>query len=294
MTVCGGNAIPNDKAHSHWIETCITLPTLLPLIFLYTSFVKKLNGATVPSQWTRPHSTQLTLLCITCQEKSRFHLIRRVGGPAPSQCKPPGLHQILTAYVSGCILLYPHPVWRARLHCIHHHHKHPGLGHLARSISRVTVALSIVSSVFQLFSFLVGCSGMILKGFGFVAFFAGVKASSFCIHLSCLVCSLSVVCGIWSRLFCGHKGCNLPEVSITSFLPPQFFVSVRLSKSNFLTHTKNVGKTKVLYNFKIVSVLNFLKIVLLIAPINWLVLAPRGIIDADKWYPQILGNYRLT
>jgi hypothetical protein len=39
----------------------------------------------------------------------------------------------------------------------------------------------------------VGCSEMILKGFGFVAFFAGVKASSFCIHLSCLVCCLSVV-----------------------------------------------------------------------------------------------------
>jgi hypothetical protein len=36
----------------------------------------------------------------------------------------------------------------------------------------------------QLFSFLVGCSGTILKGFGFVAFFAGVKASSFCIQKS--------------------------------------------------------------------------------------------------------------
>jgi hypothetical protein len=119
-----------------------------------------------------------------------------------------------------------------------HHHKHSGLGHLARSVSRVTVALFIVSSVSQLFSFLVGCSGMILKGFGFVAFFAGVKASSFCIHLSCLVCSLSVVRGEWSRLFCSHKGRNLPEVSITSFLLPQFFVSVRLSKSNILNHTK--------------------------------------------------------
>jgi hypothetical protein len=54
-------------------------------------------------------------------------------------------------------------------------HKHPGLGHLARFVSRVTVALSIVSSVSQLFSFLVGCSEMILKGFGFVAFFAGVR-----------------------------------------------------------------------------------------------------------------------
>jgi hypothetical protein len=123
-------------------------------------------------------------------------------------------------------------------HHHHHHYKHPGLGHLARSVSRVTVALSIVSSVSQLFSFLVGCSGIILKGFGFVAFFAGVKASSFCIHLSCLVCCLSVVRGEWSCLFCGHKGRNLPEVSITSFLLPQFFVSVRLSKSNFLIHTK--------------------------------------------------------
>jgi hypothetical protein len=108
---------------------------------------------------------------------------------------------------------------------------------LARSVSRVTVALYIVSLVSQLVSFLVGCSGMILEGFDFVAFFAGVKASSFCIHLSCPVCSLSVVRGEWSRLFCGHKGCSLPEVSITSFLSPQFFVFVRLSKSNFLTHT---------------------------------------------------------
>jgi len=29
-----------------------------------------------------------------------------------------------------------------------HHHKYPGLGHLALSVSGVTVALSIVSSVF--------------------------------------------------------------------------------------------------------------------------------------------------
>jgi hypothetical protein len=64
-----------------------------------------------------------------------------------------------------------------------HHHEHPGLGHLARSVSSVKVAQSIVSLVSQLFSFLVGCKVMILKGFGFVAFFADVKASSFCIHL---------------------------------------------------------------------------------------------------------------
>jgi hypothetical protein len=59
----------------------------------------------------------------------------------------------------------------------HHHHKHQGLGHLARSVSTVTAAVANVSSVSQPFSFPVDSSGMILKGFGFVAFFAGVKAS---------------------------------------------------------------------------------------------------------------------
>jgi len=96
----------------------------------------------------------------------------------------------------------------------------------------------LVSSVFQLFFFLVVCSDMISKGFGLVAFFASVKTNSVCIHLSCLVCIQSAVHGVRSRLFCGHKGCSLPEVSITSFLPLQFFVSVRLSQSNFLTHIK--------------------------------------------------------
>ena len=66
-------------------------------------------------------------------------------------------------------------------------HKHQGLDPLIRSFSRVTTALANVSSVFQLFSFLVVCSDMISKGFGLVAFFASVKASSVCIHLSCLV-----------------------------------------------------------------------------------------------------------
>jgi hypothetical protein len=71
-----------------------------------------------------------------------------------------------------------------------------------------------------------------------VAFFASVKASSNCIRLSCLVYVQSVVHGVRSRLFCGYKGCSLPEVSITSFLPLQFFVSVRLFESSFLTNIK--------------------------------------------------------
>ena len=105
------------------------------------------------------------------------------------------------------------------IHHHHHHHKHHGFDLLIRSVSTVTTALANVSSVFQLFSFLVVCSDMISKGFGLVAFFASVKTSSVCIRLSCLVCIQSVFHGVRSRLFCGHKGCSLPEVSITSFLP---------------------------------------------------------------------------
>ena len=120
----------------------------------------------------------------------------------------------------------------------HHHHKHQGLDPLIRSVYKVTTAVSNVSSVFQLFSFLVACSSTISKGFGFVAFFESAENNSVYIHLSCLVCLQSVVRGLCSRLSCGHKGCSLPEVSITSFLPLQFFVFVRLLQSNFLTHIK--------------------------------------------------------
>jgi hypothetical protein len=66
----------------------------------------------------------------------------------------------------------------------HHHHKRPELGPLVRSVSRVTATHASVSSVSRLFSFLVDCSGVILKGFCFVAFFAVVEASSVCINLS--------------------------------------------------------------------------------------------------------------
>jgi hypothetical protein len=103
-------------------------------------------------------------------------------------------------------------------HHYHHHHKHQGLDPLIRSVSRVTTVFANVSSVFQLFFFLVVCSDMTSKGFGLVAFYASVKASSVCIHLSCPVCILSAVHGVRSHLFCGHEGCSLPEVSITSFL----------------------------------------------------------------------------
>ena len=89
------------------------------------------------------------------------------------------------------------------LHHHHHHHKHRGLDPLTRSVSRVTTVLANVSSIFQLFFFLVVCSDMISKGFSLVAFFASVKTSSVRIHLSCLVCIPSVVHGVRSRLFCG-------------------------------------------------------------------------------------------
>ena len=65
---------------------------------------------------------------------------------------------------------------------VYHNHKHQGLDPLIRSISRVTAARANASSVFQLFSFLVVCSVIISKGFGFVAFFASEETGSFCIH----------------------------------------------------------------------------------------------------------------
>jgi len=58
----------------------------------------------------------------------------------------------------------------------HHHHKHQGL--VPRSVTRETAPRASAFSVVQLFSFLVVCSGMIPKGFGFVAFFASAEASS--------------------------------------------------------------------------------------------------------------------
>jgi len=70
---------------------------------------------------------------------------------------------------------------------VNNNNKHQGLDPLIRSVSRVTAAHANASSVFQLFSFFVVCSGMISKGFGFVAFFASVKVSSVCVNLSCLV-----------------------------------------------------------------------------------------------------------
>ena len=57
-------------------------------------------------------------------------------------------------------------------HHHYHHHKHQGLDPLIRSVSRVTTVLANVSSVFQLFFFLVLCSDMISKGFRLVAFFS--------------------------------------------------------------------------------------------------------------------------
>ena len=58
-----------------------------------------------------------------------------------------------------------------------------------------------------------------------------------------------IVGGICSRLSCGHKGCSLQQVSITSFLPLKFFVFLRLfeytqwvsiTNSSFLTLYRNI------------------------------------------------------
>jgi len=48
-------------------------------------------------------------------------------------------------------------------HHHHHHHKHQGLDPKIHSVSRVTAARANASSVFQLFSLPVVCSGMISR-----------------------------------------------------------------------------------------------------------------------------------
>ena len=63
----------------------------------------------------------------------------------------------------------------------YHHYKHQVLHPLIRSVSRVTTALANVSSVFQLFFFLVVCSDMISKGF----FFSNFLTSSLVIPRQC-------------------------------------------------------------------------------------------------------------
>jgi hypothetical protein len=64
----------------------------------------------------------------------------------------------------------------------------------------------------------VDCGGMIWKGFGFMAFFAGVKASSFCIDLSCAVYIQFAFRGVWSHLFYDHYGhfCRLNNNNTTT------------------------------------------------------------------------------
>ena len=83
---------------------------------------------------------------------------------ACSSCSPPNFN-FLDPYL---IFMY-----------MHNNHCHQLTAHLQ---------LNILLLLFQLFSFLVVCSSMISKGFGFVAFFASVETSSVCIHLSRLVC----------------------------------------------------------------------------------------------------------
>jgi hypothetical protein len=122
--------------------------------------VQACNGTAVPfSLYVQylshlPQSTQLMQAFITTTKNYRLKMrSRNIDEPKPN-CW------------SAVLTLHHHH------HHHHHHHnqqqqqQHQWLGYLARSVSRVTAALSNVSSVSQPFSFLVGCSGIISKGFG--------------------------------------------------------------------------------------------------------------------------------
>ena len=143
------------------------LPTYLPI---YLSVHPSIH----PSIWDLKNEVK-KIRCLRRQKKSYF-MIRSV-----------------SRLTCSCICMYVDVVTRSVtlqyvMVTLDHHHKHQGLDPLIRSVSTVTAARANASSVCQLFSFLVVCGGMISKGFGFVAFFASVKASSVCIHLSCPVC----------------------------------------------------------------------------------------------------------
>jgi hypothetical protein len=101
-----------------------------------------------------------------------------------------------------------------------------------------------------------------------VEFFSGVRVISFCIRLSSLACIQSVVrerigsCVLWSLTVWLAK-------VIKNFISAAPFLRLcKAVKVQFSDPYKNVGKTKVLYNFNIVSVLAFLKILLLILSIK--------------------------
>jgi len=105
-------------------------------------------------------------------------LIRSVSRVTAGRANASSVFQLFFLLVDIYIYIYIY---------VYHHHKHQGLDPLIRSVSRVTAARANASSTFQLFFFLVVCSDMISKGFGSVEFFP-VKASSVCIHISCIVC----------------------------------------------------------------------------------------------------------
>ena len=67
-------------------------------------------------------------------------------------------------------------------------------------------------------------------------------------------------------LFCGHMGCSLPEVTVTSFSATSILRLCKAVRVQLSYPYQNVGKTSELYIFKIVSILTFLKIVFLIEP----------------------------
>jgi len=108
--------------------------------------------------WANISLVSLESPCSLCNTRRliRIHICRHLYRRLSKDCG--------SKFLKTCVFCTTH----AGIHH-HHHHKHQGLDPLIHSVSKVTNAFSKVSSVFQLFSFLVVCSSMISKGFGFVA-----------------------------------------------------------------------------------------------------------------------------
>ena len=68
------------------------------------------------------------------------------------------------------------------------------------------------------------------------------------LFIFCLVCLQSVVRGVCSHLFCGHKGCSLPEVSVTSLL--RLFKAVRVLVKYTISNTVDVVTNEISFDIK--------------------------------------------
>ena len=167
-----------------------TLPSQLRSVLILSSHLSPCHPSRLfPSDFLGKNRVCSCLRCDTCYIVCQSHCVRFGRSNNIWRSVQITILLILKIYPPpSCFVTFrfgcfpQHFFFLAPLNCVlpliletkfyhHHHHKRQGLDPLIRSVSKVTTILSNVSSVFQLFYFLVVSSSIISKGFGFVAFF---------------------------------------------------------------------------------------------------------------------------